>query len=268
VDETRVAILAEHEKLTQELKDVITKCCQKLDAFDREQSTERNRQNEQQEIQLKQLIAEAKAEVDKEKIDTLKEAESQSKVLAVKVTKCQKIVLGLRNEYNEHLDEANELEMQLIEAKLVTQLTKPEGNQETIAKLEEQKRQIKKQQIRNRTKPESENRRKATVHSNAMKKKQNELSEFVKLNALKCEEMKQLRALALNVIEQRNILILFLNEIMPVLRHEISVWYDQKGQPLRTSELVLFHLRVKTTKCSENNSKPMKQRDTRQRASS
>jgi hypothetical protein len=50
----------------------------------------------------------------------MEEAESQSKVLAVKITKSQKIVVTLRNEYNKLLDEVNEVEMQLMESKLVT----------------------------------------------------------------------------------------------------------------------------------------------------
>jgi hypothetical protein len=213
-----------------------------VDQFEREQFAERNRQREQLEIKLKQQIAEAKSQVDKEKIDTLKEAESQSKVLAIEVTKSQKVVVALRDQYNKLMEEANELEMQLMESKLVTQLTRPEVNQDTISKLQEERGRIEEQKIRTRTKPESENRRKATLHSNAMKKKQNELSGFVKLNSLKREEMEQLRALALNVIEQRRALILFMNETMALLRHEIASAYDQKGQPFRTSELILCHL--------------------------
>jgi hypothetical protein len=181
-------------------------------------------------------------QIEKEKIQTLKEAESQSKVLVVELTRCQKVVVALRDEHNKLLEEANELEMELMESKLVTQLTKPEARQEMIAKLQEEKARLEEEKMRTRTKPESENRRKATLHSNAMKKKKNELGGFMKLNSLKHEEMEQLRALAMNVIEQRNALILFINETMAVLRHEIAASYDQKGQPFRTSELILCHL--------------------------
>jgi hypothetical protein len=242
VDETRIAMLAQRDRLTQELKDVTKECRHKAEQFEREQYAERERQQEAQGLKLKQDIAEAKAVIDKEKLDTLKEAESESKVLAIEVTKSQKVVVALRDEYNKLLEEENELEMQLMESKLVTQLTKPEANQETIGRLQEEKGRIEEQKIRARTKPESENRRKATQHSNAMKKKQNELSGFLKLNQLKHDEMEQLRALALNVIEQRNALIMFLNETMTTLRHEIASSYDQKGQPFRTSELILCHL--------------------------
>ena len=75
-----------------------------------------------------------------------------------------------------------------------------------------------------------------------MKKKRNELSGFMKLNSLKHEEMEQLRALAMNVIEQRNALMTFMNETITALRHEIAATYDQRGQPFRTSELILCHL--------------------------
>lgn len=242
VDETRIAMLAQRDKLTQELKDVTKELRQKYDQFEREQFAERNAQREAAEIKLKQMIAEAKAQIDKEKIDTLKEAESESKVLAVQVTKSQKVVVGLRDEYNKLLEEANNLEMQLMEAKLVTQLTKPEQNQETIGKLQEERDRIEEEKIRTRTKPEAENRRKMTQHVNAMKKKRNELSGFMKLNSLKHEEMEQLRALAMNVIEQRNALMTFMNETMSALRHEIAASYNQRGQPFRTSELILCHL--------------------------
>jgi hypothetical protein len=242
VEETRIAMLAHRDALVQELKDVTKECKKKSGDFEREQFVERNRQREAQEIKLRQMIAEAKVQIDKEKIDALKEAETQSKVLAAELTRAQKVVVGLRDQHNRLLEESNELEMELMESKLVTQLTKPEARQELITKLQEEKARLEEEKMWTRTKPESENRRKATLHSNAMKKKKNELGGFMKLNSLKHEEMEQLRALAMTVIEQRNALILFMNETMAVLRREIAASYDQKGQPFRTSELILCHL--------------------------
>jgi hypothetical protein len=129
-----------------------------------------------------------------------------------------------------------------MESKLVTQLTKPESRQEAIAKLTAEKGQLEDEKIRTRTKPEVENRRKTTQHSNSMRKMRNELDGFLKLNALKHEEMEQLRGLASNVLEQRFALVLFMNETMSALRREISSTYNQKGRPFRTPELVLCHL--------------------------
>jgi hypothetical protein len=241
-EETRVSMLALRDKLTQELKDVTKELRAKYDAFEREQFALRNAQREAEQIKLKQMISEAKGQIDREKIDTLREAEAASKVLATQVTKSQKVVVGLRDQYNKLMEEANDLEMQLMEAKLVTQLTKPESKQELIAKLTEEKARLEDEKIRTRTKPEVENRRKTTQHANAMRKMRNELDGFMKLNALKHDEMEQLRALAMNVIDQRNALILFMNETMAALRHEIASTYDQRGRPFRTSELILCHL--------------------------
>jgi hypothetical protein len=160
----------------------------------------------------------------------------------VQVTKSQKQVVVLRDRYNKLLEEANELEMQLMESKLVTQLTKPDANQTRIGKLQDERDRLEDDKIRTRTKPEGENRRKATVHDNSMKKKKNELSGFMKLNTIKRTEMDILRGLAQNIIEQRNALTLFMNETMASLRHEIAASYDQRGKPFRTSELILCHL--------------------------
>jgi hypothetical protein len=242
VEEMRVAMLAQRDRLTQELKDTTKELRAKYAEFDRAQLAEREHQREADEIKLKQMIAEAKAQIDREKIDTLREAEAASKDLAVQVTKSQKVVVALRDQYNKLLDEANELEMQLMESKLVTQLVKPDSNQEVIERLIEERNRLDEEKLRIRTKPESENRRLATQHGNLMKKKQNELSGFMKLNSLKHEEIEQLRGLAINVVEQRNALILFMNETMAMLRHEIAASYDQKGKPFRTSELILCHL--------------------------
>jgi hypothetical protein len=242
VEEMRVAMLAQRDRLTQELKDTTKELRTKYAEFDRAQLAERERQREADAIKLKQMIAEAKARIDREKIDTLREAEAASKELAIRVTKSQKVVVALRNQYNKLLEEANELEMQLMESKLVTQLVKPDSNQEVIERLAEERTRLEEETLRTRTKPESENRRLATQHANVMKKKQNELSGFMKLNSIKHEEMEQLRALALNVVEQRNALILFMNETMTLLRHDIAASYDQKGKPFRTSELILCHL--------------------------
>jgi hypothetical protein len=242
IEETRVHMLALRDKLTQELKDVTKELRAKYDQFEREQFALRNAQREAEEIKLRQMIAEAKSHIDREKIDTLREAESASKVLATQVTKSQKVVVALRDQYNKLLDQANELEMQLMESKLVTQLTKPESRQEAIAKLTAEKAQLEDEKIRTRTKPEVDNRRKTTQHTNSMRKMRNELDGFLKLNALKHEEMEQLRSLATNVLEQRGALIMFMNETMAALRHEIAATYQQKGRPFRTPELVLCHL--------------------------
>jgi hypothetical protein len=242
VEETRVAMLAQRDRLTQELKDTAKDLRAKYAEFDRAQLAEREHQREADEIKLRQMIAEAKAQIDREKIDTLREAEAASKELAVRVTKSQKVVVALRDQYNKLLEEANELEMQLMESKLVTQLVRPDSNQDVIEHLLEERNRLEEEKLRTRTKPESENRRLATQHANVMKKKQNELSGFMKLNSLKHEEMEQLRALALNVVEQRNALVLFMNETMAMLRHDIAASYDQKDKPFRTSELILCHL--------------------------
>ena len=242
VEETRVAMLAKRDELTQELKDVTKELRAKYDLFEREQFAQRNAQREAAEAKLKEMISEAKAQIDKEKLDTLREAEREWKVLAVQVTKSQKEVTGLRDQHEKLVQEGNDLEMKLMEAKLVSQLAKPDGGHETLTKLQEEKEKLEEEKIRARTKPEAENRRRLTQHVNAMKKKRNELSGFMKLNSLKHEEMEQLRALAMNVIEQRNALMTFMNETISALRHEIAATYDQKGQPFRTSELILCHL--------------------------
>ena len=242
VDETRIAMLEKRDQLTQELKDVTKELRAKYDLFEREQFAQRNAQREAAEAKLKEMISEAKAQIDKEKLDTLRESEREWKVLAEQVTQFQKVVTGLRDEHEKLVEEANELEMKLMEAKLVSQLAKPDSGYETIGKLQEEKEKLEEEKIRARTKPEAENRRRMTQHINAMKKKRNELSGFMKLNSLKHEEMEQLRALAMNVIEQRNALMTFMNETISALRHEIASTYDQRGQPFRTSELILCHL--------------------------
>lgn len=242
VDETRIAMLEKRDQLTQELKDVTKELRAKYDLFEREQFAQRNAQREAAEAKLKEMISEAKAQIDKEKLDTLRESEREWKVLAEQVTQFQKVVTGLRDEHEKLVEEANELEMKLMEAKLVSQLAKPDSGYEIIGKLQEEKEKLEEEKIRARTKPEAENRRRMTQHINAMKKKRNELSGFMKLNSLKHEEMEQLRALAMNVIEQRNALMTFMNETISALRHEIASTYDQRGQPFRTSELILCHL--------------------------
>lgn len=242
IDETRVAMLQQRVALTQELKETTIRLNAELKAFERESYAFRNKKSQELNEELQEQKAKAKADIDKEKMDTLREAEAQSKVISLEVTKFQKEVVTLRDRYNKLLEEANDLEMQMMEAKLVTQLTQPESNQAAIAKLQEEKDRIEDQKLRAKTKPEAENRRKMTQHVNAMKKKGNELSGFMKLNKLKHREMEQLRALAMNVIEQRNALITFMNETMAMLRHEIAASYDQKGLPFRTSELVLCHV--------------------------
>lgn len=242
VDETRKSMIAQREKLSQELKEVIKDLQEKYNQCEHENIEKRRNKSNEEIKRLEELITEAKAQIDKEKIDTLREAESESKHLTIQVTKSQKVVAMLRDKYNKLLEEANELEMQMMEAKLVSQLTQPEQNQQVILKLQEERDRIEDEKIRARTKPEAENRRKMTQHVNSMKKKRNELSGFMKLNSLKHEEMEQLRALAMNVIEQRNALMTFLNETMTLIRHEIAASVDQKGLPFRTSELILCHV--------------------------
>lgn len=242
IEETRVAMLQQRVSLTQELKETTMRLNAELKAFERESYAFRNQKNQELNEELQIQKAKAKADIDKEKMDTLREAEAQSKVISSQVTKFQKVVVTLRDKYNKLLEEANDLEMQMMESKLVTQLTQPESNQNAIAKLQEEKDRIEDQKLRAKTKPEAENRRKMTQHVNMMKKKGNELSGFIKLNKLKHQEMEQLRALAMNVIEQRNALITFMNETMAMLRREIASNYDQKGLPFRTSELILCHV--------------------------
>ncbi|OHT04730.1 hypothetical protein TRFO_06158 [Tritrichomonas foetus] len=242
IDETRIAMLQQRVTLTQELKETTMRLNAELKAFERESYAFRNKKNQELNEELNELKAKAKADIDKEKMDTLREAESQSKVISSQVTKFQKVVVTLRDRYNKLLEEANELEMQMMEAKLVTQLTQPESNQNAISKLQEERDRIENQKLRAKTKPEAENRRKMTQHVNSMKKKGNELAGFIKLNRLKHQEMEQLRALAMNVIEQRNALMTFMNETMAALRREIAASFDQKGLPFRTTELILCHV--------------------------
>ncbi|KAH0789294.1 hypothetical protein GPJ56_006845 [Histomonas meleagridis] len=243
IDETRIAMLTQRDNLTQQLKDLVKELRDETNKFEKETALFRGQKNEEEKAKLQHLIEEAKASIDKEKIDTLKEAESQSKILANKVVKFQKVVISLRDRYNKLLSEANELEMQTMEAKLVTQLVHPKSTQSIINKLHLEKEKIEEQKLKAKTAPEAENRRKATQHMNAMKKKRNELSGFIKLNSIKKEELTKLRELASNVIEQRNALVTFMNETMAALRHQIAEEYDQKGLPFRTSELILCHLK-------------------------
>ena len=242
IDDTRISMLEQRVNLTQELKETTMRLNQELKNFERESYAFRNKKSQELLEELNELKLKAKADIDKEKIDTLREAESQSKVISEQVTKFQKVVVSLRDKYNKLLEEANELEMQMMEAKLVTQLAKPENNQEAIAKLQEERDKIEDQKLRAKTKPEAENRRKMTQHVNSMKKKGNELAGFIKLNRIKHQEMEQLRALAMNVIEQRNALMTFMNETLAALRHVIASTFDQKGLPFRTTELILCHV--------------------------
>lgn len=135
IDETRVAMLQQRVALTQELKETTIRLNAELKAFERESYAFRNKKSQELNEELQEQKAKAKADIDKEKMDTLREAEAQSKVISLEVTKFQKEVVTLRDRYNKLLEEANDLEMQMMEAKLVTQLTQPESNQAAIAKL-------------------------------------------------------------------------------------------------------------------------------------
>ena len=135
-------MLQQRKALTQELKETTMRLNSELKQFEREHIILRNRKDQELQEELLNLKAKAKADIDKEKMDTLREAEAQSKIISQQVTKFQKVVVTLRDKYNKLLEEANELEMQMMEAKLVTQLTQPEVNQNQIAKLQEEKDKI------------------------------------------------------------------------------------------------------------------------------
>ncbi|EAX83278.1 hypothetical protein TVAG_259780 [Trichomonas vaginalis G3] len=192
--------------------------------------------------QLEKAIEKAKEDIIQEKNETLRVAQAESKTLSKLVVKAQKAVVELRDKYNDLLEEENNLEMKLMEAKLVTQLTTPEQNQQTIQNLKAELDKLEQDRVNARTKPEADSRRKFTQHMNMMKKKKNELNGFIKLNQLKRIEMNQLRALASNVIEQRQTLMTFMNETITKLRKEIASAVNQKGLNFRTSELILCHL--------------------------
>ena len=242
VDENRKQLLAQREKLKQEYdtisKELDLKREQNLAEIYNKRDIFKSKAKEENDA----AIEKAKEEITQEKNDTLRVAQAESKTLSKLVVKAQKAVVQLRDQYNKLLEEANNLEMQLMEAKLVTQLTTPEKNQQTIQNLIAEKDKLEDERIKARTKPEADGRRQLTQHLNLMKKKSNELNGFIKLNQLKLAEMQQLRALAMNVIEQRNTLMTFMNETITKIRKEIASAVNQKGLNFRTSELILCHL--------------------------
>ena len=242
VDENRKQLLAQREKLKQEYdtisKELDLKREQNLAEIYNKRDIFKSKAKEENDA----AIEKAKEEITQEKNDTLRVAQAESKTLSKLVVKAQKAVVQLRDQYNKLLEEANNLEMQLMEAKLVTQLTTPEKNQQTIQNLIAEKDKLEDERIKARTKPEADGRRQLTQHLNMMKKKSNELNGFIKLNQLKLAEMQQLRALAMNVIEQRNTLMTFMNETITKIRKEIASSVNQKGLNFRTSELILCHL--------------------------
>ena len=242
VDENRKQLLAQREKLKQEYdtisKELDLKREQNLAEIYNKRDIFKSKASQENDA----AIEKAKEEITQEKNETLRVAQAESKTLSKLVVKAQKAVVELRDQYNKLLEESNNLEMQLMEAKLVTQLTTPEKNQQTIQNLIAEKDKLEDERIKARTKPEADGRRQLTQHLNLMKKKSNELNGFIKLNQLKLAEMQQLRALAMNVIEQRNTLMAFMNETITKIRKEIASAVNQKGLNFRTSELILCHL--------------------------
>ena len=222
VDETRKQLIAKQERLTKQLHDVKRDLKRTHDSFEREQYTFRQQKKDESHAQLAQAIKDAKEMIKKEQYITLQQAERDSDDLSKQVFRSQKVVASLRDQYNHLLEEANELEMQMTESKLVTQLTTPEADNAKIAKLKEEHARLEDAKLKQKAIPEVESRRKLTQHLNMMKRKRNELSGFMKLNALKHEEMEQLRALAMTVIEQRQTLMAFFNETLSELRKEVA----------------------------------------------
>lgn len=242
VEETRKSMLAQEAKLKQQLKETMREMKEKVDTFVHESYAAREAYREEAARRLQEQITEAKAAIEKERIDTLKEAERESQVLTKQVGKVQKAVVALGDQYNQLLKEANDLEMKQMDAKLVTQLTHPEAKRQKIHELYQQKAQLDDQRLKSRAQTEAENRRTATHHQNLMNKKKNELSGYVRLNQLKAGELKQLRDLASTIIEQRNTLLAYMNETLTQLRKAVASNVDQKTLAFRTSELVLCHI--------------------------
>ena len=242
VDENRKHLLAQKEKLKQEYEIISREMDQKREQNFTEIYNKRDAFKNAAKIKIDAEIEKAKREIDRESQQTLNEAKEQCKELDLQVHVAQKEVVKLRDRYTKLLEESNNLEMELMEAKLVTQLTTPEKNQQIIQSLIVEKDKLEDERIKSRTKPEADGRRSLTQHLNMMKKKANELKGFIKLNQLKLNEMQQLRALATNVIEQRNTLMAFMNDTIALLRKEIASYVNQKGLNFRTSELILCHL--------------------------
>jgi len=242
IDETRRAMLAQEKALNAEYQRIENELNEKKSKIQTENLIERDAIKDRAEKSLAQQIEVASAQIKKERDDTLRKAESESRVLAVNVSKAQKAVVHLREKYNSLLELSNELEMQLMEAKLVTQLISPEKSKQAIQGLLEEKDRLEDERIKSRTMPDAENRRKLTQHLNMMKKKQNEINGFMTLNQMKEKEMNHLRAIAANCIEQRNSLMTFMNETITLLRKQIASSVNQKGLNFRTSELVLCHV--------------------------
>lgn len=242
VDEMRKVLLAQEAKLKKEYGIISKQLHEKREQAQTEAYRQRVEFQKKIAADLQVAIEKAREEIKQEQKDTLRTAQKESKQLSKQVAKVQKHVVELRDRYNMLLNEANDLEMQLMEAKLVTQLTTPEQNQQEIQSLLADKEKLEDERLKARTKPEADGRRKLAQHTNLMKKKQNELNGFIKLNQIKQAEMDQLRALAMNVIEQRNAMMTFMNETITLLRKEIAANVNQKGLSFRTSELILCHV--------------------------
>ena len=242
VEELRKSMLAQEKTLNTEHKRIEIEMNSKKDKIHIEHLNKRQKLKDDQEESLKDAKKKAEYLIEQEKTETLKKAQEISKELTIKVSKTQENVDKLRTIYNNLLEETNELEMQLMEAKLVKQLVVPEKNKQTIQSLIEEKDRLEDERMKARTKPEAENRRKLTQHLNSMKKKQNEINGFISLNNMKLKELNQLRALASTFIEQRNTLMTFFNETITLLRKLIASNINQKGLNFRTSELVLCHI--------------------------
>ena len=189
VEETRKMMLAKQDNLTKEFTEIKFHLKNKAKEFERKQMELRTAKTSEFANNLKTSISNAKSSIDSEIVETLNQAQEQSEVLHSNVIQSQNVVVSLRNKYNLLLEEANKLEMQLMEAKLVTQLTKPEHNQNEIGKLRDELARLEDAKIKSRSAPEAENRRKTTQHANSMKKLRNELNGFMKLNQIKLQEL-------------------------------------------------------------------------------
>lgn len=242
VDETRKAMLDQEQRLKAELKITSKECKEKIEIFEREEYQKRTNFKLEASKNLQIQIQEAQVNIQEEKNTTLIEAEREVHRLTKKVTGLQKIVAGLRNRNDKLVEESKDLEMQLMEAKLVTQLTKPDEKKDEIAQLVQQRDSLEDKKLKLKTQPEAENRRLSNTHVVFMKKQENELNGFRKLNQMKSKELREIRNFAFKVVEQRKTLVSFLNDTIAILQKEIASFVDQKSLPFRTSPLILCHM--------------------------
>jgi hypothetical protein len=107
-----------------------------------------------------------------------------------RVQKLQKVVAQLRNRYNKLVEEKKELDMELVETKLVAQLIKPHEKKDDIKALKAEKAAIEENRQKMKIKPDADNQGKLAQHQNLLKKHANELSGYRKLNSIKTKELK------------------------------------------------------------------------------